>query len=333
MLYFILLIGNQHLLIHGTNQIYLQVFILSDETVSDERVWFLGDNFIARTYRVHYKIFNSNREGCKHFGKENFEVIAHCNSKYSSSQVNLLACLQNTLATAINHCKNGTLPKYIIIILDEDLIDYLNFPYEGAATLLGSWIQWLCKEFAALIDFRFNQLPLKCTKKGKPFFYWVTAPTHSCFSKDNNNLRIKFNLALESVVRGVDGMRVIRTKEWNPKDSNLACNNRFTELGLITYWHVIDSSFKFNATRHEFFLAKKLVSSSSSPTDVKQKNVEQPARTRHEDPMRSFFRRHGRHHVECQMDVREDIYSLDRHHSKYNQANNRFILPRLSSYR
>ena len=67
-------------------------------------------------------------------------------------------------------------------------------------TLLGTWVEWLANQFNLFIQQRLNQVPLK-VKKVIPFFYWVAAPTHSSFSRQKNQCRVKFNLSLESVVR------------------------------------------------------------------------------------------------------------------------------------
>ena len=79
------------------------------------------------------------------------------------------------------------------------------------------------------------------------------------FSKECNNLRLKFNLSLESVIRTHSNMRVIRLKEfWNVKDSELVINDKLTETGLAVYWNAIDATFAFNEQRREIYLAKKV---------------------------------------------------------------------------
>ena len=45
---------------------------------------------------------------------------------------------------------------------------------------------------------------------------------------------------------------------WDPKDTNLVVNDRFTETGMSAYWNAIDASFKFNETRREVYVARKV---------------------------------------------------------------------------
>ena len=104
---------------------------------------------------------------------------------------------------AVNSQKSSLLLMYILVVLDDDLISYLDFKREGLATLLGTWVEWLVKELSEIVKTRLSQLPLK-SRKVIPFFYWVTAPNHTHFSKERNALHTKFNLSLESVIRAQD---------------------------------------------------------------------------------------------------------------------------------
>ena len=175
-----------------------------------DALWFVADNFIARTFRAHFQKYQPKNGDL--YAKNNFEITPHCNSRFASAQGNMLERLQNCLAAAINGNKDGLLPKYIVVVLDDDLIKFLGFMEEGVATLLGTWMEWIAKQFGDLIQKRLEQLPVKSSKI-VPFIYWVAAPNHSFFSKQTNNLRTKFNLSLESVIRSYSNMRVIKIKE------------------------------------------------------------------------------------------------------------------------
>ena len=252
----------------------------------------------------------------------------HCGSRWSSNNENMLSRLRSSLATGIAQQKSGLLPKYIVVVLDDDLITFLDFKEEGVATLLGTWIKWLAKEFTSLIQERKDQVPKKSKGDGQPLFYWMAAPTHTCFSRERYALHVKFNLSLDSVIRAnPSNMRVIKMKEgWNPKDSFLVVNDRMTDAGLSAYWDAVDASLKFNSHRRDLFMAKKLVqscakdaqpsaSSSSETSHAEEKN-------RHHweyDPMHSFFRRHGSHYAGRHRGDREDFGR--------NQQGDRFILP------
>ena len=143
-------------------------------------VWFLGDNFAAKSYRPHFKK-KAGPEGRLHYIKEFYDYIPYVNSKFASSNTNMLSRLQNSLATGFNRMKNGILPRYIIVVLDDDLITYLDYKCEGVATLLRTWVEWLMKQFKELLQARIDQLSKRCTKH-EMYFYWSNMPMHSHFS-------------------------------------------------------------------------------------------------------------------------------------------------------
>ena len=303
-------------------------------------LWFFRDNFTARWYRTHFK----KKSKDTFFIKQNFEVSAHCNSRWASANENMISRIRNSFAAAVSQQKSGLLPKYVIVVLDDDLITFMNFAIEGLATLLGTWVEWLVSELKSIVNDRLDQVPPRC-KKVVPFFYWVTAPTHSYFSKERNAVWVKFNLSLESVIRthGRDSMRMVKFKEhWDTKDSLLVVNDRMTETGLSAYWRAIDTTFKFNSSCREAFVAKK--GSLLNPVDLTDTNLpeqdprsgENPGTTvtsyhkewrgnllhKQNDPIQSFFRRH-RDHGEHRVDAREDL------HFHKHRRDDRFLLPQL----
>ena len=230
--------------------------------------------------------------GTSYFIKEKFEYTAHCNSRWSSANENMLIRIRNSVVAGLNQQKTGGfLPKYVVIVLDDDLITFLDYKKDGVATLLGSWVEWLVKEIKVAFTKRIDQLPKK-SKKSLPFFYWVTAPTHSYFSKERNALRVKFNLSLESVICAQEDMRVIKIKEgWNAADSKLVIQDRTTSAGLTSYWYAVDASFRYNSQRRDLYLAKKLVSEANEARDSTTASTSRDVSDLYarDDPMRNFF--------------------------------------------
>ena len=129
-------------------------FLLVEEPKGIDYLWFIGDNFTAKSYRAHFKL-----NAKQHFIMQNFEFTAFVNSKFSSSNGNMLARLQNTFASALNQSKKSMLPKYVVIVLDNDLITYLNFNKEGAATLMVLGLNgWLSNLKSCLLQGFLNYL-------------------------------------------------------------------------------------------------------------------------------------------------------------------------------
>ena len=128
------------------NCIKLHYLSLTGDLTGLQHLWFLGDNFIAKSYRKHFK----NAEG-SFFIKQRYEFRAFCSSHFSCPTKNMINRLQNTMAATLNKYKAEPLPKYLIIVLDDDLITYLDCKSDGAALLLGRWVEWLSNEFDAML--------------------------------------------------------------------------------------------------------------------------------------------------------------------------------------
>ena len=201
--------------------------------------------------------------------KHHFEFQMFCNSRFNSATTNILTRIQNTVASAINN--HISLPKYMLLILDDDLITYLDYKGSGVSELLGKWLSWLIQQIEKLVSARLNQLPPKAKQEYEPCIYWCLAPLHMNFSAQHNDIRRKLNLCLESLLKSNHRMRVIKMKEkWEFSNQSLVQNDKITETGLYTYWDSIDSAFRFNVSKHDIFLPK--LKCSTKPEVVSKKN-------------------------------------------------------------
>ena len=213
-----------------------------------KKVWLLGDDFLASTVRIHFK-----KSSHDFFLKENYQVDVFCGNRFNNSNQNVLSRIQISLASAINSVHR--LHNFILMILDNDLIEFLKFKEPGAATMYGTWIEWLCNTLQTMVKDFYLKLPKKARNDELTQFYWVTAANHGAFDFVDRKARDKFNLCVESVVKGFDNMRTIKIKEkWCFDDTNLVVNNRFTNAGFAHYWQAIDASFEYNVAKRRDFL-------------------------------------------------------------------------------
>ena len=95
-------------------------------------MWIIGDNWMAETFRPAFKKIKQT----EFYLKEQFEVTPFCSSKYNDNNKNVLSRLQITMASAIN--KEKTLPKFILVIIDDELIKYLDYNNHEAAVMWGT---------------------------------------------------------------------------------------------------------------------------------------------------------------------------------------------------
>ena len=189
---------------------------VTEKVTGLEVVWFLGDNFAATTYRKYYlNRSQTYKEGSsitfEDYISSHYDYHMQCNSRFNSSTENMLVRIQNTLAGAVN--KSIALPKYIIVILDDDLITYLDYKGVGVGELLGEWLRWLMTEIEVIIKARKDQLPVKVKRDMEPCIYWCISPTHVNFSAQRNDLRKKLNFCLESLLKNRENMRILKLKK------------------------------------------------------------------------------------------------------------------------
>ena len=109
---------------------------LADSVKAIDEMWIVGDNFTVKSYRKHFLLRDDNMDG---FIKSMFEHKIWCNSKFNCKTDNMILGIYNTVASALNN--NDFLPKYILIVLDDDLITYLRFQGPGFTQIMGSWME------------------------------------------------------------------------------------------------------------------------------------------------------------------------------------------------
>ena len=205
----------------------------------------------------------------------------------------MLSRLKNTLVYAVN--KRSKLPKYIVIVLDDDLITYLDYCNHGMAAMLGEWIEWIAEQFAKICEKRKTQLPAKAKKDSHPVIYWVAPLQHKNFPPIMAEARSLLTSCIQTVTKTHTNMRIIRMKEiWEYNNSHLVSKTGvITEYGLSKYWLSIDAAIRFNVVRHDLFTAKALLKANPLPQSGQQvdKSAKGTFKRKMKDPMQYFFQK------------------------------------------
>ena len=103
------------------------------------------------------------------------------------------------------------LPKFVIYVLDDDIIRYEPYDQYGISGIYGRYLEALINEVARLFKVKKDGMPTKSLHCDYPTIYWVAAPLHKGLA--DSQMQGKFNLCLESIVKKHDNMRVIKLKE------------------------------------------------------------------------------------------------------------------------
>ena len=228
-------------------QIYQKIkwflmFIIGDQVTGYEELWFLGDNFMAKSYTDHV-----TRSDYPLYVTSSFEVSAFGGSRFTCTNTNMLSRIENALIQALNKKGQEKPPRYIVVVLDDDLIDFLGSAEFGISTILGEWIHYLARSLNSAIEDWKKALPVKALEENYPMIYWATSPHHKHFI--NNTQHTEFNNSLESVLKLYNNMRTIKMKEiWDYENPHLVAvgTGRITAYGLSRYWMSINAAIKYN---------------------------------------------------------------------------------------
>ena len=82
-------------------------------------------------------------------------------------------------------------------------MDFMRFVQHGGICVkfeAGMLIEWLICEANRVIISRLDQMPGKDKKVNQPHVIWLGLPLHKCFGEQENELRIKYNKCLQSMI-------------------------------------------------------------------------------------------------------------------------------------
>ena len=215
-----------------------------------------------------------------------------------------------SLAQGIN--AKGKFPRFIIVSLDDDIINYAEFEGVGVSSLYGDYVEAIVNAVQDMIKTTKEELPDKFIRENYPLVYWVMPPLHKDFI--DNDLRVKLNSCWVSVIKQIKNMHMLNLKEWSYDKDLMVDRNGFalTEAGTKNYWHAIDAAFKFNAEKFSGFGKKTQTLQKEETKNGKEKTSQYG----------SFA------HRRCD-EVRAFLHKNQRDKYKWSaRKHNRFILPR-----
>ena len=286
------------------------MFCVSEDLKGIAKIWILGDNFVAESYRKSFKKASGD-----FYMKNNFEVFPFCSSRFSDKNTNVLSRIVNSLVPV--HALNTKfhLPEYLIIFLDNDLIEHLQYKRMNVASLLGPWLEYLMEFVGDVLQSRRQLLNLKSQLKEPTQVYFVESVSHTNFDYCDQQVREIFTKCMEASCKDNEPMHVLKLREyWEKNDDALVVNNRFTKQGLLHYWKSMDASFQFNVKKREEFITCHKLRILKMKSEAKETG--QSMKSDHEDreEIPRFFARHQR----------QDRFHW---HNKASDRGTRFMLP------
>ena len=133
--------------------------IIVDYTRGYDRVWIFGDMFVKNHLN---KIFEDQLtiERKADYIKTHYDISSYFNHPaLAVGAENILLRLRNCLIQAIN--AEILLPKAIIIILDDNLLDAIDHFDYGITITLGKLTEWITNQMHTIITTHKEKLPSK----------------------------------------------------------------------------------------------------------------------------------------------------------------------------
>ena len=248
--------------------------------------------------------------------KAMFEVLPFCSSKYSDKNTNVLSRILNSFIQALN--TKHYLPVYMVVLLDHDLIQYLEYTKFKVASLYGLWIEYLSETLAEALQNRKSSLPKKAKLSEETQVYWVEPVNQGNFDYVDQQTRDKFTHCLEANAKAFEPMRVLKIRDyWDCNDDNLVFNNKLTKAGIAVYWKSLDASFELNVKKRADFLIRSRfwMLKSTKSEDQKQGLIKKSGQE--DTDMLQFFGRYK------SKDLQNDRFHWSRRHANQNC----FMLP------
>ena len=177
--------------------------------------------------------------------KEHFKISGFNNDKEASLDSNVVSHFKNNFVGVVS--AQAVLPKFIIIAPDNDILKY--FWYKELADVQGSYVRilkWLMSQYDRMVASHKEYLPAKAKRANEPIFIWIEPHIHESIRTKENELRVRFGHALNSVASLHQNIHSVKLKMWDPSEKSLYNKEcRFTAAGMSLYWQAVDKSVRY----------------------------------------------------------------------------------------
>ena len=182
-----------------------------------------------------------NLESCftkQQFKSKMFAGLEKWNKSYISRVRNALV-----KATTDN---NGILPQYIILVLDNEMINTVSYRGFGFSDIITRIYKWLAVQIDRIVSGAKDMLSAKAKRKFEPHILWMAIPEHNDLV--DNYKRCRVNEITEQVLESFQDMKILKPiKRWNIAEKELisSSGNTCTGEGVSRIWQAIDAAIRY----------------------------------------------------------------------------------------
>ena len=230
--------------------------VIAGYIAAQNDVWLCGDEFLNNLFPILQELCDS--------AKDAHEPIPYLYQYYNITRITeeKMSTNKTFLSRVINSITRGLqnqpkLPRYIIMLIDADLVQFVNHFGFSISHILGSCLEWLMKNLDCVISSKKDTLCRRqpgAIKSGEPKIIWVTMAYRPEFCLAVNKkvaAAPKFNAVLADLVRDRKGhlFMDLHNKITSPLNFNKA--GYLNQRGKEVYWQEIDrklEEFDYNKT-------------------------------------------------------------------------------------
>ena len=200
-------------------------------------LWFVGDHFLRETYGVlqdlKTQLTRKPTPANDQLHIYQFYNVVLYFASAASRVKSLLARVLNSVIEGLNNKER--LPKYVVVLLDKDLIENLDYFDYGIAEVLDECVYWLVKEINKAFETRRDDLRSKRAgalgTATEPCIIWLAMIQHPIVNdgrmKEIYSKRGKFNRALKDAVCKFRYHHIMYTE-------NMVECGHFDQIGKLT---------------------------------------------------------------------------------------------------
>ena len=219
-------------------------FVFSEPVPAYDKVWIIGDDFMARTFSQYFQHAFLEAEVDPGYIRIHYDTSGYCSAKLTHNMIsrNVLSYIRNGFVQAIN--AQILLPKYVIVVMEEDMIRAMNHYEKGARALYLKCIKWIMKEFHRVTTAYKEKLPTKSRKFKYPQILWVPTMTHLELKPINEYITM-WNDCLETTAQGYKEMHILKLHTWDPEDrTTYSEEGEMNASGFAKYWVAVNDAFQ-----------------------------------------------------------------------------------------
>ena len=208
---------------------------IADRIKAYQSMWVIGDKFVKNSATIYFKTVDDKSS----YATRHFQITILDSDEYTSNIKSVLARLRNNLVYGLNKCTS--IPKFIVIVLEDAIIEDAGFANFGITNDYEIRTKWLVNQYRKIIDAFLDYLPYKNKKEGWPKFLYICPSMHKNYK--NNALRKKYTRVLEDTCSITERMTAMRIRSgWDFDDTNIFLDNqqRYTTEGLASFWNAVD---------------------------------------------------------------------------------------------